>query len=82
MALAEFPRHRFTVDEHHRMGETGLLHPDLRVELIEGEVIDRAPIGPDHVGTVNHLNTPLSGPGDTLTVLGVEIDVATILGLG
>jgi Uma2 family endonuclease len=61
MALAEFPRHRFTVEEYHRMGETGLLQPDLRVELIEGEVIDMAPIGPDHVGTVNYLNAVLAG---------------------
>ena len=37
------------------MGEAGILHEDDRVELIEGELIDMAPIGPDHAGTVNGL---------------------------
>jgi Uma2 family endonuclease len=49
-------KHRITVDEYHRMGETGLLAPDVRVELIEGEIIDMAPIGVDHNGMVNRLS--------------------------
>jgi Uma2 family endonuclease len=72
MALAEFPRHRFTVEEYHRMGETGLLQPDLRVELIEGEVIDMAPIGPDHMGTVNYLNAMLNGRLGSRAVIQVQ----------
>ncbi|MDP9436953.1 MAG: Uma2 family endonuclease [Actinomycetota bacterium] len=47
--------HRFTVDEYHRMAETGLLAPDARVELIEGEVIDVPPIGPPHASVVDRL---------------------------
>ena len=46
------PRHRYTVEEFHRMGETGILRPDARVELIEGEIIDLAPIGRAHASTV------------------------------
>src|SRR5262249_52950879 len=46
-------RHPFTVDEYYRMAEVGLLRPDARVELIEGEIIDMAPIGNWHSGTVN-----------------------------
>lgn len=34
------------------MAEVGLLAPDARVELIEGEIIDMAPIGDPHRGTV------------------------------
>jgi Uma2 family endonuclease len=49
-------RHRITVDEYYRMAEVGLLAPDARVELIEGEIIDMAPIGTDHNGVVNQLN--------------------------
>lgn len=48
-------RHRITVDEYHRMAEVGLFAPDARVELVEGEIIDMAPIGVDHNGVVNQL---------------------------
>ena len=48
--------HRFTVDEYHRMADTGLLEPDARVELIEGEVFDVPPIGPPHASVVDRLN--------------------------
>ena len=48
-------RHRFTVTEYHRMAETGMLAPDARVELIEGEIIDMPPIGSPHAGTVGFL---------------------------
>jgi Uma2 family endonuclease len=48
-------RHRITVDEYHRMAEVGLLAPDARVELIEGEIIDMAPIGKEHTSIVDQL---------------------------
>jgi Uma2 family endonuclease len=48
-------RHRITVDEYYRMAEVGLLAPDARVELIEGEIIDMPPIGPDHGSVVDRL---------------------------
>lgn len=48
-------RHRFTVADYYRMGEAGVLAADARVELIEGEIIDRAPIGSPHSGTVMFL---------------------------
>ena len=41
VAMDEWPRrHRITVEEYYRMAEVGLLAPDARVELIEGEIID------------------------------------------
>jgi Uma2 family endonuclease len=48
----EVPRRLFTVEEYHRMAEAGILGADERVELIEGEIIQMAPIGPRHVGCV------------------------------
>jgi Uma2 family endonuclease len=48
----QYPRRLFTVEEYHRMAEAGILGADERVELIEGEVVQMAPIGPRHVGCV------------------------------
>lgn len=44
--------HRFTVDDYHRMAETGILKPGAKVELIDGEIVDMLPIGPFHSGSV------------------------------
>lgn len=48
-------RHRLDVDDYHRMGEAGILDEDDRVELIDGELIDMAPLGQDHIASVNGL---------------------------
>jgi Uma2 family endonuclease len=51
------PAHRrFTVNDYHRMVETGILQEDDRVELIDGEIIEMAPIGGRHVVCVSRLN--------------------------
>ena len=51
------------------MGETGLLPPDARVELIEGQVVDMSPIGPMHNSVVDRLNRLLvQRLGDTAIV--------------
>ncbi|MFN8525500.1 MAG: Uma2 family endonuclease [Chloroflexota bacterium] len=52
----ELPRYKFTVEEYEAMGQAGILGEDTRVELIEGEIIQMAPVGPDHVNTVIDAN--------------------------
>ncbi|MHB8662410.1 MAG: Uma2 family endonuclease [Acidimicrobiales bacterium] len=48
-------RHVFTVDEYDRMGEAGVFPPDLRLELLGGEIFEMTPIHPPHSSTVNRL---------------------------
>jgi Uma2 family endonuclease len=52
----ELARRLFTVEEYHRMAEAGILGEDERVELIEGEIVQMAPIGPRHIGCVINAN--------------------------
>jgi Uma2 family endonuclease len=49
-------KHRFTVNDYYRMAETGVLHPNARVELLNGQIIDISPIGPFHGGLVKRLS--------------------------
>jgi Uma2 family endonuclease len=41
-------RRHFTVAEYYCMGEAGILPPDERTELIEGEIFVMPPVGPAH----------------------------------
>lgn len=49
-------RHRLSVDDYERMTEVGVLAHDARVELIDGEVIEMAPIGSRHYAAVSKLD--------------------------
>ena len=52
------------------MGEAGVFGPEARLELIEGEIIEMAPIGSLHAGTVMLLNRLFSrAAGDAAIVL-------------
>lgn len=50
------PPRPITVDEYYDMAETGLLEPDARVELIEGEVVHMPSIGSLHGSTTEFLD--------------------------
>ena len=46
-------RRLFTVDEYYAMAKVGILAREERVELIDGEIIVMAPIGDDHLASVD-----------------------------
>ena len=52
---AQLEPRRFNVAEYYRMAKAGILKPDDRVELIEGEIIKMSPIGSPHAACVSRL---------------------------
>ncbi len=44
---------RLSVEDYYRIAEAGILAPDARVELIDGEVIEMAPMNSRHASVVN-----------------------------
>lgn len=47
--------YRFTADEYHRLGEAGILNEDDRVELLNGDLVVRDPVGGEHRTLVDSL---------------------------
>lgn len=51
----ERPRHRFTVDQYHRMIGAGVFDGHERVELLGGEIIEMSAMGSHHAATLGYL---------------------------
>ena len=65
-------RRRFTVDEYHQMGQVGILHEDDRLELLEGEIVEMAPIGSRHQATVDRLTRLFSESATEVALVRVQ----------
>jgi Uma2 family endonuclease len=50
---AAIRRHKLTVADYYRMAEVGILAPEARVELIEGEIVDMVPMGSRHAAAIS-----------------------------
>jgi Uma2 family endonuclease len=73
IAVDQWPRrHRIDVVGYYKMAEVGMLAPEARVELIEGEVVDMAPIGSTHAGVVNVLTKSFITLVRDLAVVSVQ----------
>lgn len=71
MMSAELQKWHFNVEQYYRLAEVGVLKPDDRVELIEGEIIRISPIGSLHASSVAkiiHVFTQLQSLNLTLWV--------------
>ncbi|MEQ1484506.1 Uma2 family endonuclease [Methyloglobulus sp.] len=60
MATVNPTKHLTNLDEWRRLGEANIFPPESRVELINGEILDMAPIGFNHSGHINRLNMLLT----------------------
>jgi Uma2 family endonuclease len=71
-----WPRpHRLTVHDYYRMAEVGLLSPDDRTELIEGEIIDMPPIGSEQASAIALLTRRLLRAVDDSMDVRVQLPV-------
>jgi Uma2 family endonuclease len=64
-------RKRFTTGEFEQMSAAGVLAEDDRVELIEGEIVEMSPLGPQHSACVTRLTElfyELKNPNVTIRV--------------
>ncbi|MDQ6909343.1 MAG: Uma2 family endonuclease [Actinomycetota bacterium] len=73
MALQPAPApYRFTVEEYYRLAEVGFFHEDSRVELLEGEIVQMAPIANQHAQCVRRLTTFFSDQLRSRVVVSVQ----------
>lgn len=59
-ALDSVHRRKLSLEEFHRLGAVGILSEDDRIELIDGEMIEMAPIGAPHALMVSRLSRMLN----------------------
>jgi len=52
--------YRFTVADYHAMADAGILKENARVELVQGEIVEMAPIGSRHLSCVVRLDRRLN----------------------
>ena len=60
MATVNPTKHLTNLNEWRRLGEAAIFPPESRLELINGEILEMAPIGFNHSGHLNRLNKLLT----------------------
>lgn len=65
--------YRFTVDAYHRLGEAGILREDDPVELLNGDLVVREPVGGEHRTLVDSLTILLASRiGEARYRIGIQ----------
>ncbi len=75
LGIAAHDDHRFTTDEYDRMIEAGVIREGTRVELIEGEIVEMAPMGHRHFRCISLLNAIISDNRPTGSVVSVQCPI-------
>ncbi len=65
-------RRYFNVTEYYRMAAAGVLSEDDRVELIEGEILEKSPIGSRHAACVGRLTELFSRQAGDEAIVWVQ----------
>lgn len=65
-------RHKISLEEFHRMVEAGVFPEDLRLELVEGELLEMSPIGKRPAATVNRLTARFAPLVPERAILAVQ----------
>jgi Uma2 family endonuclease len=72
-AIPTYPqRHAISADEYLRMASACVFLPDARLELMDGEIIEMAPIGSAHAAVVNSLSALLNKLCDEGVIVSVQ----------
>jgi Uma2 family endonuclease len=67
----------FTVEEYHRMYDLGIIGPDERVELLDGEIIARPAVNPPHGGIIKRFDGFLNARFYPRATVSIQMPVRT-----
>lgn len=68
-------RKRFTTQEYEQIAAAGVFAEDDRVELLEGEIVEMSPLGPQHSACVDRLNRLLQRRVNDAAIVRVQSPV-------
>ncbi len=71
-ATSAVRKHLTDVQEWQRLGEANIFAPTARIELIEGEILDMAPIGFYHAGHLKRLNKLFTRLVGDQAIIGIQ----------
>ena len=67
-----YKKHLTNLAEWKKMGEANIFPPESHLELINGEIIETAPIGSNHSGHLNRLNRVLSLLASSQAIISIQ----------